>query len=84
MIENQELFKKQTSEFKPLLELNDALRVCLQNIDNINVATMIVVGDQSHGKTSVIERLSGLQLPRGQGIQTRAPTEIRLKSCPTS
>jgi len=47
-------------EFKPLLELNDNLRECLRDIDDIHVPTIIVVGDQSHGKTSVIERLSGL------------------------
>ena len=30
----------------------------------------------------MIERLTGVNLPRGQEIQTRAPTEIRMKSHP--
>ena len=37
-----------------------------------------VIGDQSVGKTTVLELLSGIQLPRGDGIVTRCPLELRL------
>lgn len=37
------------------------------------------MGDQSSGKTSVVEGLTELCLPRGTKIQTRAPTELRIK-----
>ena len=71
--------ERKKDRLRPLLSLNDKLRRVLRNEGDINVSTIIVVGDQSHGKTSVIEGLTGLSLPRGIGIQTRAPTEIRLK-----
>ena len=59
------LFQNQQKEFGSLLQLNDRLRGILWNISDINVSTIIVVGDQSHGKTSVIERLTAISLPRG-------------------
>ena len=63
-----------------LLKLNDRLREILKGKTDIHVSTIILVGDQSHGKTSVIEGLTDLNLPRGRNIQTRAPTELRIKS----
>nr|DAD31669.1 TPA_asm: hypothetical protein HUJ06_010520 [Nelumbo nucifera] len=41
-------------------------------------ATSLVVGDQSSGKSSVLESLAGINLPRGQGICTRVPLIMRL------
>lgn len=32
------------------------------------------------GKSSVLEALSGIQLPRGQNICTRCPLELRMKN----
>eukprot|EP00038_Savillea_parva_P017783 m.21510 g.21510 ORF g.21510 m.21510 type:complete len:383 (+) comp3903_c0_seq1:283-1431(+) len=37
------------------------------------------VGDQSHGKSSVLEALSGVDLPRGDGIKTRVPLVLALR-----
>jgi interferon-induced GTP-binding protein Mx1 len=39
----------------------------------------LVVGDQSAGKSSVLEAISGIQLPRAQNICTRCPLELRMK-----
>lgn len=36
----------------------------------------MVVGDQSHGKSSVIEAMCGITLPRDAGTCTRCPFEI--------
>ena len=41
-----------------------------------------VIGNQSSGKTSVLERLSGVELPRGEGMVTRCALELRLVSAP--
>mmetsp|Transcript_11027 Transcript_11027/g.17923 ORF Transcript_11027/g.17923 Transcript_11027/m.17923 type:complete len:103 (+) Transcript_11027:989-1297(+) len=48
-------------------------------IDDINTSTIVAVGDQSHGKSSVIEALSGVLLPRGQGMKTKLPLSLHLR-----
>ncbi|EGP91349.1 uncharacterized protein MYCGRDRAFT_32808 [Zymoseptoria tritici IPO323] len=40
----------------------------------------IVVGDQSAGKSSMVEGLGDIKLPRGQGTCTRVPTHITTTS----
>ena len=43
-------------------------------ISKFNLPTIIVVGSQSSGKSSVLEHIAGKYfLPRGQGIVTRRP-----------
>ena len=37
-----------------------------------------VMGDQSSGKSSVLEALSGVPFPRGAGLVTRCATELRM------
>ena len=41
-----------------------------------------VVGDQSTGKSSVIEGISGIKVPRGSGTCTRCPLELVLQQTP--
>ena len=48
------LLDLQASKLRPLLKLNDELRALLSSEKDINVTTIVAVGDQSHGKTSVI------------------------------
>ena len=44
---------------------------------------MITVGNQSAGKSSVIEMMVGKQfLPRGKGIKTRCPIHVRMHQKP--
>ncbi|KAA0702286.1 Mx Interferon-inducible [Triplophysa tibetana] len=63
---------------RPLIELIDSLR--LIGIDeDIGLPSIAVVGDQSSGKSSVLEALSGIALPRGSGIVTRCPLELKLR-----
>uniref|UniRef100_A0A3B4CHL8 Uncharacterized protein n=1 Tax=Pygocentrus nattereri TaxID=42514 RepID=A0A3B4CHL8_PYGNA len=63
---------------RPFIELIDSLR--LLGIDkDLNLPSIAVVGDQSSGKSSVLEALSGVALPRGSGIVTRCPLEIKLR-----
>ena len=44
----------------------------------------VVVGDQSHGKSSLLEALSGVMLPRGEGMKTRMPLLMKLRCLPDS
>ncbi|KAK7121471.1 hypothetical protein R3I93_022534 [Phoxinus phoxinus] len=63
---------------RPFIDLIDTLRsVGIQK--DLALPTIAVIGDQSSGKSSVLEALSGVALPRGSGIVTRCPLELRLK-----
>ncbi|CAG8945706.1 unnamed protein product [Penicillium salamii] len=58
-----------------LLEKIDKLFAC--NIGNyINLPQLVVVGDQSSGKSSVLEGLTRLAFPRDSGLCTRFATQI--------
>ncbi|XP_060689810.1 interferon-induced GTP-binding protein Mx-like [Hemiscyllium ocellatum] len=46
---------------------------------DFSLPTITVIGDQSSGKSSVLEMLSDVALPRGKGIVTRCPLELKLK-----
>ncbi|KAL6751621.1 hypothetical protein V8C86DRAFT_2439838 [Haematococcus lacustris] len=41
----------------------------------ISYPTIVVCGDQSAGKSSIIQRISGIDLPRSSGTCTRCPME---------
>ncbi|PFH47397.1 hypothetical protein AMATHDRAFT_42963 [Amanita thiersii Skay4041] len=45
---------------------------------DIDLPQIAVVGQQSAGKSSLIESISGITLPRAAGTCTRCPTECRL------
>ncbi|XP_053471701.1 interferon-induced GTP-binding protein Mx3 [Ictalurus furcatus] len=63
---------------RPYIDLIDSLR--LIGIDeDLALPTIAVIGDQSSGKSSVLEALSGVPLPRGSGIVTRCPLELKLR-----
>ena len=53
-------------EVRPLIDLIDKLREYGLDKD-VPLPSIVVVGDQSSGKSSVLEALSGVQLPRGTG-----------------
>uniref|UniRef100_A0A8C4PWG3 Dynamin-type G domain-containing protein n=1 Tax=Eptatretus burgeri TaxID=7764 RepID=A0A8C4PWG3_EPTBU len=65
---------------RPFLDLIDKLRAMGVEQD-VALPTIAVIGDQSSGKSSVLESLSGVQLPRGNGIMTRCPLALKLKKC---
>ncbi|XP_017313304.1 interferon-induced GTP-binding protein Mx1 [Ictalurus punctatus] len=63
---------------RPYIDLIDSLRMI--GIDeDLALPTIAVIGDQSSGKSSVLEALSGVALPRGNGIVTRCPLELKLR-----
>ncbi|GJJ07916.1 hypothetical protein Clacol_002122 [Clathrus columnatus] len=51
---------------------------------DIDIPTIVVIGSQSAGKSSLIESISGINLPRSAGTCTRCPTECRLIRVPSS
>ncbi|KAA8538983.1 hypothetical protein F0562_025675 [Nyssa sinensis] len=67
---------------RPLLAAVDKLRYLKVMQEGIQLPTIVVVGDQSSGKSSVLESLAGINLPRGQGICTRVRLIMRLQHQP--
>ncbi|KAK7412502.1 hypothetical protein VNO78_03966 [Psophocarpus tetragonolobus] len=65
---------------RPVLDAVENLRRLNITKEGIQLPTIVVVGDQSSGKSSVLESLAGISLPRGQGICTRVPLVMRLQN----
>lgn len=66
------------------LELLNAIdRLRSQGIDHyISLPQIIVCGDQSSGKSSVLEAISGVSFPVKSNLCTRFPTELILRTSP--
>ncbi|XP_073526941.1 interferon-induced GTP-binding protein Mx2-like [Phyllobates terribilis] len=65
-------------KIRPCIDLIDSLR-SLGVEKDLGLPAIAVIGDQSSGKSSVLEALSGVNLPRGSGIVTRCPLVLKLK-----
>ncbi|XP_066516310.1 interferon-induced GTP-binding protein Mx3 [Hoplias malabaricus] len=75
---NGVFLKQWDSQVRPYIETIDYLRRIGIEKD-LALPSIAVVGDQSSGKSSVLEALSGVALPRGSGIVTRCPLELKLR-----
>eukprot|EP00634_Sargassococcus_sp_CCMP2135_P016179 CAMPEP_0198654266 /NCGR_PEP_ID=MMETSP1467-20131203/7603_1 /TAXON_ID=1462469 /ORGANISM="unid. sp., Strain CCMP2135" /LENGTH=129 /DNA_ID=CAMNT_0044390247 /DNA_START=9 /DNA_END=395 /DNA_ORIENTATION=- len=63
---------------RPWLELAEDLTKL--NLDStLQVPQICVMGDQSSGKSSVLEALSGIPFPRGSGLVTRCPCRMVMR-----
>lgn len=62
---------------RPMLDLVDELRSMGVDKD-VPIPQIAVMGDQSSGKSSVLEALSGISFPRGAGLVTRCPTQVNM------
>ncbi|CAN6284850.1 unnamed protein product [Urochloa humidicola] len=71
-------------QIRPVLDAADRLRHLKVTQEGIQLPTFVVVGDQSSGKSSVLESLAGISLPRGQGICTGVPLVMRLQDDPSA
>ncbi|KAK4184168.1 P-loop containing nucleoside triphosphate hydrolase protein [Podospora australis] len=65
---------------RALLDLIDKLQFA--QLENVKLPQIVVVGDQSAGKSSVLEAITGTPFPRDAGACTRFATEIRLRRSP--
>jgi GTPase SAR1 family protein len=72
-LDTQELANEQ----RALLDLIETLQFA--QLDNVKLPQIVVVGDQSAGKSSVLEAITGTPFPRDAGACTRFATEIRLR-----
>ncbi|KAL8388856.1 hypothetical protein RB595_008981 [Gaeumannomyces hyphopodioides] len=65
------------NEQRSLIDLIAKLQFA--QLDNVKLPQIVVVGDQSAGKSSVLEAITGTPFPRDAGACTRFATEIRLR-----
>ena len=71
----------QSQESRDLLDIIDSLRS--QGLGGyVNLPQIIVCGDQSSGKSSVLEAISGLTFPSKDNLCTRFATELILRRDP--
>ncbi|KDQ56136.1 hypothetical protein JAAARDRAFT_158878 [Jaapia argillacea MUCL 33604] len=68
-----------TTRRKALLSLVNQLRTIGAQAD-LDLPCIAVIGNQSAGKSSIIEAISGINVPRDAGTCTRCPMEFRLSS----
>ena len=79
--ESAALSKLSSPDQVELLNAIDRLR--LQGINNyVSLPQIIVCGDQSSGKSSVLEAISGVSFPVKSNLCTRFPTELVLRRSP--
>ena len=67
---------KYQSSIRPILDTFDQITQLLRE-ECIELPKIVVVGDQSSGKNSVLESITGISLPRGSGTVTRCPIIIQ-------
>ncbi|KAI1124878.1 interferon-induced GTP-binding protein Mx [Nemania abortiva] len=72
----------QTAEQREILDTITQLRKC--GLDTIlSLPQLVVCGDQSAGKSSLLEALTEIPFPRNDSLCTRFATEINLRCEPT-
>ena len=69
---------KYKDNIRPILDKFDKIRDILKDT-KIDIPKIVAVGDQSSGKSSVLDSISGIALPKGGGRVTRCPIEIQLR-----
>ncbi|KAF2830154.1 hypothetical protein CC86DRAFT_286067 [Ophiobolus disseminans] len=73
----------QSDEQRKILDIVDRLR--RQGLNGIvELPQLVVCGDQSSGKSSVLEAITEIPFPRNENLCTRFATEIILRRNPTS
>ena len=67
------------NSIRPILDCFDKIRIHLSNM-GITIPCICSIGCQSPGKSSVLESITGIQLPRGTSTVTRCPIMIQLRN----
>ena len=62
------------------LDVMEQVKPLLKSVStDFSVPSIVVVGAQSSGKSSVLEHATGLAFPRGEGMCTRVPTVVSVE-----
>ncbi|KAK3303067.1 P-loop containing nucleoside triphosphate hydrolase protein [Chaetomium strumarium] len=68
-----------SSDSRALLDTIDGLKKIQVGDDKVNLPKVIVVGNRSSGKSSVLEAITGIQFPIDRALCTRFATELILR-----
>jgi interferon-induced GTP-binding protein Mx len=77
--DNSTLSSTFEGECKALLNLADEFRSLGLHQEGFSFPSIVVVGDQSSGKSTLLEAISGVNLPKSDGLTTRCPLIISLR-----
>src|SRR4051794_7130660 len=70
---------------KSTIRLDQIARLRARGVgDYVDLPQLVVCGDQSAGKSSVLEGITGLPFPRQDGVCTKFATEIILQHTPST
>jgi len=70
---------------KQLIEVRNILKTVNQNCSALQLPSIVVIGSQSSGKSSVLEAIVGHEfLPKGNNMVTRRPIELTLVHTPNA
>ena len=67
------------NEYVKILEKIKVIRPLIRGY-NLQLPQIVVIGDQSSGKSSVLESLTGIKFPVNAGICTRCPIIVNCKN----
>ena len=67
------------TEYVKILEKIKVIRPSIRGY-NLQLPQIVVIGDQSSGKSSVLESLTGIKFPVNSGICTRCPIIVNCKN----
>lgn len=67
---------------RPWLQFLDELQALGISDRQLPIPQIAVFGDQSSGKSSLLESISGIPFPKGTGLVTRCPTKISMSQSP--
>ena len=84
--EEPEIFEEASEFFFKIKEVNTFIKILekLKLTEYINIPRICSIGNQSNGKTSILTNIIGLDiLPKGDGVVTRRPLELRLNKIKT-
>ena len=68
-------------QVRQVLDVYDRARenIASDVLEAVVIPTIVVIGDQSHGKSSVLENIARINLPKGNGCVTKTPLELKLR-----
>ena len=71
------------NKVRAFMDAMDELRTAgVEKQDDIAIPQIAVMGDQSSGKSSVLEAISGVPFPRGKGLVTKCATQVIMRTAP--